>query len=69
MLFYAAALVVLISGHEAVLTLGLAWAYVALRVVHTGIHTTTHDVLWRFRIFGASRLVLLALWGVLSSPP
>lgn len=66
MLFYVAALVALTTGNETLLTVGLAWAYVALRVVHTAIHTTRNVVPWRFRVFGLSWLVLVALWGVLA---
>jgi hypothetical protein len=66
LLFYVAARVILITHRETAVTVGLAWAYVALRVVHTAIHTTTNDVPWRFRVFAASWLVLVLLWGVLA---
>ena len=46
--------------------LGLAWAYVALRVVHSGIHCTYNRVKHRFFAFAASNLVLWALWVVLA---
>lgn len=66
LLFYVAAVLVLVTGTEGALTVGLAWAYVVLRGIHTVIHTTTNDVPWRFRVFGLSWIVLLALWGVLA---
>jgi hypothetical protein len=66
LLFYVAALVILITRRETLLTLGLAWAYVLLRVVHTLIHTGSNDVAWRFRVFALSWLVLLTLWGVIA---
>lgn len=65
MLFYVAAAVALATGRETPLVLGLAWAYAALRVVHSAIHTTSNVVVWRFRVFILSWLVLLALWTVL----
>lgn len=62
MLFYVAALVILITGTETAAMLAMAWGYVALRIVHTAIHTGPNDVTWRFRVFGLSWLVLVALW-------
>ncbi len=44
------------------LSLGLAWAYVALRVVHSAIHCGYNRVMHRFYAFLASNLVLWALW-------
>jgi hypothetical protein len=65
MLFYVAAAVALATGRETPLVLGLAWAYAALRVVHSVIHTTNNRVRWRFQAFIASWVVLVALWVVL----
>jgi len=42
--------------------IALAWAYVALRVVHSLIHITYNHVLHRFLAFASSNFVLLALW-------
>jgi hypothetical protein len=66
MLFYVAALVILVTGTETVATLALAWAYVGLRAVHTWIHTGPNDVVWRFRVFGLSWVVLVAMWGMIA---
>jgi hypothetical protein len=66
LLFYVAALTLLVTGAETTVTLVLAWGYVALRIVHTVIHTGPNDVVWRFRVFLASWLVLLALWSVIA---
>ncbi len=45
--------------------LACAWAYVVLRVVHTGIHLGSNNVSHRFFTFGASLLALCGLWGLL----
>jgi len=47
-------------------TLGLAWLFVGLRVMHSAIHCTYNKVMHRFPVHFASTLVLWALWGVLA---
>jgi hypothetical protein len=64
-LFYAAILVAAQTGQTGPLVLGLAWTYVAARVVHSAIHCTYNKVMHRFRAFALSFLALLALWAVL----
>lgn len=64
-LFYAGTAVALATGQGNGLLVGLGWAYVALRGLHSAIHVTSNRVLWRFRAFAASWLVLLAYWIVL----
>jgi hypothetical protein len=61
-LFYVVGILILQTGQTGVLTLSLAWAYVALRCVHSYIHLTSNKVMSRFRVFLASFLVLVALW-------
>jgi hypothetical protein len=39
---------------------------VALRFLHSAIHLGLNKVLWRFRVFAASWLVLLAYWVALA---
>ena len=39
-----------------------AWIYVALRYVHSYIHTTYNNVLHRLFIFGMSCVVLIIMW-------
>lgn len=41
---------------------GLAWGYVALRVLHTGVHLTRNDVIVRFSLYMASNGVLSLFW-------
>ena len=43
-------------------TVGLAWAYVGLRVIHSAIHLTINDMNWRFGAYALSQAVLLMLW-------
>jgi len=60
-LFYATALVLGAVGHGAGLNLWLAWAYVAIRVVHSLVQATVNVILLRFAIFMVASLVLLAM--------
>ncbi|MGH6782510.1 MAG: MAPEG family protein [Sphingomonadaceae bacterium] len=48
------------------LLIALAWVYVALRMLHSLIHLTLNKVIWRFRVFAASWIVLLFFWIVLT---
>jgi len=65
MLFYLALIVAAIADLASPLVLGLAWAYVAARVLHSFIHCGYNKVMHRFRAFALSVFVLLALWCVL----
>ncbi len=60
-LFYAIALALALLGEGAGLNAVLAWAYVALRVVHSLVHATVNVVMLRFGLFMAGSLALLAL--------
>jgi len=42
--------------------LGVAWLYVALRVVHSVIHLTYNRVMHRLIPFAISNVVLIAYW-------
>ena len=64
-LFYLALVVAFAAGQVTPLTVGLAWAYVGLRYVHSFIHCGYNRVRDRLYAFFASNLVLWALWGVL----
>jgi hypothetical protein len=61
-LFYAAVLVAAVTGLVATASLALAWAFVALRVVHSAIHCTYNKVMHRFYAYLAGGVVLFALW-------
>lgn len=64
-LFYVACIIAFITGQTGLLVLALAWGYVALRVVHTLIHLGSNVVIWRFRIFVLSLLILTLMLVVL----
>lgn len=61
-LFYVAVIIAYVTGQTGPVLVGLAWAYVAGRFLHTYIHLGSNKVMWRFRAYGTSWLVLLALW-------
>lgn len=61
-LFYVAALMYDSAGKVDTWVLVMAWAYVALRAVHSGIHLTYNNVQHRLAAFTASNIVLLAIW-------
>jgi len=60
-LFYAVALTLALIGAGDGLNNMLAWAYVALRVVHSLVHALINVVSIRFTVFMLASLVLLAL--------
>jgi len=64
-LFYAGTAIAFAGQVAGTLLVALGWAYVGLRCVHTAIHLSSNKVLWRFRVFALSLLVLLAYWVVL----
>jgi hypothetical protein len=60
-LFYAICLTLAVVGAGSGLNLTLAWAYVALRVVHSLIQGTRNVIRYRFLAFALSSLCLMAL--------
>ncbi len=64
-LFYAACLAAMITGQGTGLMVWLAWAYVACRVAHAVVHLGSNSIPPRMAIYGASWIVLLAMWGTL----
>lgn len=60
-IFYAAALVLAVVGDASQVSLGLAWAYVGLRVAHSVFQATVNKIEVRFAIFALSSLVMAAL--------
>lgn len=61
-LFYVVCLTLYVSVTPSVNEISLAWAYVALRVLHSAIHLTYNNVIHRMLVFAASNAVLVALW-------
>jgi hypothetical protein len=62
MLFYVACLMFFVSHKVDGMVVDVAWAYVALRVIHSSIHLTYNKVMHRLIPFALSNLVLLAFW-------
>ncbi len=60
-LFYPLAISLAVLGEGGGATLALAWAYVALRVVHSLVQATVNVILLRFALFVLSTLPLFAL--------
>lgn len=60
-IFYAAALAAQLGGQADGLNVGLAWAYVILRVVHSLIQCTANVVMARFAVFSLSTIVLAVM--------
>ncbi|HWA89112.1 MAG TPA: MAPEG family protein [Rhizomicrobium sp.] len=60
-IFYALVFYIALAGHSDQLDIYLAWAYVALRVVHTLIQCTVNNVTMRFGVFALSTVVLMAM--------
>jgi hypothetical protein len=66
LLFYVAGVTAMLLGYQTTLMLGLAWLFVALRLVHTAIHLTYNNVVHRLGAFLLSFLCVLAMWGLLA---
>jgi hypothetical protein len=60
-IFYAMVFYLYLTGQNDSLNIWLAWAYVALRVLHTLIQCTINAVPLRFTVFSLSTLVLMAM--------
>ena len=65
MLFYVGILMAYVSHQVSYWLVGLAWAYVALRYLHSLIHITSNDVAKRLSAYASSGLILLVMWGAL----
>ena len=61
-LFYALVGIAIGSGHTPGWLAAGCWLYLALRVLHSGIHCTYNRVLHRFIAFGAGFALLVGLW-------
>ena len=57
-IFYAAALAIQVAGHGDPLAVKLAWAFVALRVLHSLVQVSVNIVLIRFLLFSLSTIAL-----------
>lgn len=60
-LFYAVLLALALLGAGDGVDVALAWAYVALRVVHSLVQSLVNVILWRFGVFALASAVLATL--------
>ena len=60
-LFYAVVLILFVAGGTTPLTVGLAWAYTAIRIVHSLWQVLVNRLPLRFTLFILSTMCLLAL--------
>jgi hypothetical protein len=61
-IFYVVSIMIYVTGQTTALLVALSWLYVLSRYVHTFVHLTSNIVLWRFRVFGVSVLILTVIW-------
>ncbi len=61
-LFYLALVIAALTSQVTVLTLSLAWLFVVLRVVHSGIQCGYNKVMHRFTVYLAGGVALWLLW-------
>jgi hypothetical protein len=61
-LFYALVVLALITRQADLLFVVMAWLFVAARLVHAYIHTTSNLVIRRFQAFLAGTVVLMLMW-------
>jgi len=61
-LFYAGIILTFVTGHVTLTALVAAWAFVALRGIHTFIHLGPNNVTVRFFCFGLGLIALTVLW-------
>ena len=61
-LFYVVCIIAIILNQSAEYFIYHAWVFVALRYLHSYIHTTYNHILHRLYIFALSTLVLFSMW-------
>ena len=63
-LFYVGSLMYFLAGKVDQTVMMIAWAYVALRFIHSAIHLTYNNVMHRLVPFALSNFVLIAYWAL-----
>jgi hypothetical protein len=61
-LFYAVLVFALATELTDYLLIGLAWAFVGARLVHSFVHTGSNRIATRFKVFVAGLVFLVAMW-------
>lgn len=74
LLFYVLAIALFVTGFATPLQVGLAWAFVGTRLVHTIIHTHGNQLRLRMLSFSAGAVLLMLgwalwVWRLVSSSP
>ena len=67
LLFYALVPLALITRKADLLFVVLSWMFVATRLAHAAIHTTSNKVQTRFMAFAAGAVILLIMWIVFAA--
>ncbi len=60
-IFYALAIYTHLAGASDALTIAFAWAYVALRIVHSLLQIVVRRVMFRFMAFALASICLIAI--------
>jgi hypothetical protein len=61
-LFYVLCIAIVISGGSTAGFITAAWAYAALRALHSLIHVTYNRVMHRFLVYVSSTVLLFGMW-------
>ena len=61
-LFYAVVAFALIAERVDFVLIGLAWAFVGSRLVHSFVHTGSNIIATRFKVFVAGLVFLVGMW-------
>jgi hypothetical protein len=61
-LFYVVLLFALATGFIDGVLIGLSWAFVGSRLVHSFVHTGTNRIATRFKVFVAGLVFLVGMW-------
>ena len=65
-LFYACCVMLYVTGADTIVSLGLAWLFVASRYAHAFVHVTSNRLSHRGRLFLAGFVTLAAMWAWLA---
>ncbi|MET0288833.1 MAG: MAPEG family protein [Pseudoxanthomonas sp.] len=67
--FHVACVLLLLQGATGPLVIGLAWVFIAGRVLHSAVQILTCNVRLRGLVFTVNFLAVLALWALLAARP
>ncbi|MBY2995465.1 hypothetical protein HF263_32315 [Rhizobium leguminosarum] len=61
-LFHVCCILIYITDADNIVTVGLAWIFVALRYAHAAVHVTSNELRYRSPLFAAGYVGLAAMW-------